>query len=232
LPRYQTKMNENKAQTNLIQKVTWKHFSCLKAGPYSQEFLSITISFIMALVLLLPSSTVAQQQAGDKKAPAKKKPRHKIQILHKAPRGRDLPDPGQPFKLFVRLKNTRSTQLVLRVLMVQDDRFRDMAFDKSYLDEYDRPTFEIDLNSPLAELQYQFLLLKPDDSILSSPPYQVSRECLPNIDVASIQMDPSVQVRERIPLLVERAAKLEKELSSYDTAIRLAQELRQLIKAE
>ena len=144
----------------------------------------------------------------------------------------DLPAPGMPFVVKVKLSNTRETERRLRAFVVRDGRITDVPPLKSYLDEYDMPTYEIQLHAPFAELSYQFVLYNPDGTFTSTPRFSVRRPCIPFVDPNTIKLESKNQGEARLESLVRLARSLESEVASYDVANKLVEELSEKFKEQ
>lgn len=137
----------------------------------------------------------------------------------------ELPAPGAAFIVKVKLTNTRETERRMRALVVRDGRVTDVPPLKAYLDEYDMPTYEVQMHAPFAELSYQFVLYNPDGTFSHTPRFTVRRPCIPFVDPDSIKLEPKNQGEARLESLVRLARSLESEVLSYDVAIKILEEL-------
>lgn len=143
----------------------------------------------------------------------------------------NLPLPGTPFTVKVKLGNTRDTERRLRAIVVRDGRLADVPPMKAaYLDEYDQPTYELQIFSPLAELSYQFVLYNPDGTFSTTPRHTVRRQCVPFIDIEKITLEPKSQGEARLDALVKLSRGLEREVAAYDTAVKLLQSMSEKFK--
>lgn len=141
-----------------------------------------------------------------------------------------LPLPGAPIIVKAKLSNTKDTERRLRALVVRDGKLSDVAPLKSYLDEYDQPTYEMQFFSPLAELSYQFVLYNPDGSFSTTPRLSVRRNCIPFIDLNKIKLEPKSQGEARLEALVKLSRGLEREISTYDVALKIIDSLNEKFK--
>jgi hypothetical protein len=139
--------------------------------------------------------------------------------------------PGTPFTVKVKLGNTRDTERRLRAIVVRDGRLADVPpLKAAYLDEYDQPTYELQIFSPLAELSYQFVLYNPDGTFSTTPRHTVRRQCIPFIDIEQITLEPKSQGEARLDALVKLSRGLEREVAAYDTAVKLLQGMSERFK--
>ncbi len=141
-----------------------------------------------------------------------------------------LPAPGTPFIVKVKLSNTRETERRMRAFVVRDGRVTDIPPLKAYLDEYDMPTYEIQMHAPFAELSYQFVLYNPDGTFTSTPRFSVRRPCIPFVDPDTIKLESKNQGEARLESLVRLARSLESEVAAYDVATKLVEDLSQKFK--
>jgi hypothetical protein len=146
-------------------------------------------------------------------------------ITHAAPRPAELPLPGQPLLLKVQLKNWEDTTRLLRTMIVQDGQLIYTASDAGYMNEYETPTYDIEIASPRASLEYQFFFEDEEGQVVKSDRYVVTRKCLIDTSLKDIDYQSEPQLNEQIPLLVRQADKLEKELISYETTLQLLGDL-------
>lgn len=178
--------------------------------------------FILAVsVALLTLCTSAHAQATkDAKAPLLP-----VQIIHTPPKADVLPYPGQPVELRVLLANTRDFRDRLRVFTVMDGSYLEIAPTKSYLNEYDQPTYDVTLISPIGEVSYFFTLQLSDGRIVSSPKYTIRRSCLPNVEAAELIDISNLEARNQLLPLLEQSNALNNDLNSLERAISLVQEI-------
>jgi hypothetical protein len=148
----------------------------------------------------------------------------KADIIHDPILASELPAPGSAMQLKVKLTNTRDTERKLQALITADGRLYELAPTKSYLDEFDQPTYEFDLYSPLAEISYQFILSNPDKSHVVSDRFQLRRSCIPRIDTSGLDLEKG-QGEERLHALVKTAEGLSREIATQETAQKLVDEL-------
>jgi hypothetical protein len=146
-------------------------------------------------------------------------------IVHSAPKSSALPLPGQPLTLTVQLKNWEDTSRLLRTVIVEDGKLLYTASNAAYFNEYEQPTYDIEIPSPKASLEYQFFFEGGGGETVKSSRYVVSRKCLLDTSLKDIDYRAESQLNDRIPLLVQQADKLEKELISYETTLDLLNDL-------
>jgi len=142
----------------------------------------------------------------------------------------NLPMPGAPFTVKARLSNTKDTERRLRAFVVRDGRVTDVSPMKAYLDEYDQPTYEIQMYAPLAELSYQFVLYNPDGSFSTSQRFSVRRPCIPFIDITKVKLEPKNQGEARLEGLIKLSRGLEREIAAYDVAVKVLEDLTERLK--
>ena len=141
-----------------------------------------------------------------------------------------LPMPGTPFIIKAVLSNTKDTERRMRAFIVRDGRVSDVAPLKAYLDENDQPTYEIQMHAPLAELSYQLVLYNPDGSFSVSRRISVRRPCVPYIDLSKIKLEPKSQGEARLETLIKLSRGLEREVSNYDVALKILEDLNERLK--
>ncbi|NDC38001.1 MAG: hypothetical protein EBZ48_08105 [Proteobacteria bacterium] len=139
-----------------------------------------------------------------------------------------LPDPGVPMVLKVRLTNTRALDRTVRAIISRDGRSVEVPLLKSYLNEKDTPTFEFQITAPLVELTYQFVASDADRPSVVSPLYAVRRPCLPRLELTDTTISaesPAEQVRE----VFRKASALGDEIEHYEHARKHLDELQKLL---
>lgn len=151
-----------------------------------------------------------------------------VSIIHEPLLVSELPAPGSPLTLRVKLTNTRDTERSLRALIVRDGRLSDSIPTKSFLDEYDQPIYEIQTYSPLMELSYQFLLTNPDGSFASTERFTLRRSCVPRFDDSGLVVE-GTQGEEKMRILIKKAEGLAREVANYDTAQKLLEQLEEAL---
>jgi hypothetical protein len=153
-----------------------------------------------------------------------------VTIVHRAIAGSDLPDPGVPMIIKFQLSNTKELERTVRALVVKDGRLIEVPLLKSYLNEKDHPTYEFQLDAPLAELDYQFVAYDGQGGAIQSDRYAIKRDCLPNVTITDLSIDPNTTPDEQLKLLFDRSVKLSDEIEQYEHAVKNLTELQKLLK--
>ena len=156
-------------------------------------------------------------------------PAKAIGILHAPPKPNDLPYPGQPLTLVATLTNTRDTNFPMRIAVSRDGRFMEVPAKEAYLDKNDRPTYEVSVPAPIAELTYQMFVAQGEGHALSSPRYAVRRACIPQVELAAGDVPKDVQGMERLRKLVNESRSLENDLAGYQQVLKLLSDLKAVI---
>jgi hypothetical protein len=175
-----------------------------------------------ALIALPATSSFAQRMPSD--------PAPHVEIFPGEVTLQNLPMPGSSFTVKVKLSNTKDIDRRLRAFVVRDGRVSDVAPTRSYLDEYDQPTYEVEFFAPLAELAYQFVLYNPDGTFSTSRRISVRRPCVPYVDLDKVKLEPKTQGEARLSTLVKLSKSLEREITAYDTTDKLLDELAEKLK--
>jgi hypothetical protein len=149
-------------------------------------------------------------------------------LVHTPPRLNDLPPPGYPLTLLVRLKNTKDTGRKVRALLVRDGQLADVALQEGRFVDSDEPQYSFSSSSPRAELVYQFVLYNSDGSFTLSERYRLRRNCAPSVDLTDASLDPSLQSDTRLQALIGKAQGLERDITRYERAVGLLEEMKQL----
>ncbi|RIL11350.1 MAG: hypothetical protein DCC75_02505 [Proteobacteria bacterium] len=101
----------------------------------------------------------------------------------------------------------------------------EVAARDAFLDEYDRPTYQIPVPAPLAELAYQFTLVNPDGSFTTSKRFSARRSCLPSVELSNPKAIESLEGTERMTALIEQAKSLENDLIGYQRVMELLESI-------
>jgi hypothetical protein len=106
----------------------------------------------------------------------------KLQFAHQPPKQEELPNPGLPLKLLVRVnKEVLVSGVSLRAIISRDGNLFEQLDIAPEVDATDKVFFKIEIPSPLVELNYQFLFSDKAGNAVGTKRYQVQRACLPNI---------------------------------------------------
>jgi len=170
--------------------------------------------FIITLTLALAIFSVQKLEA-------------QVELVHRQLTPQDLRDPGTTLPLEVRVLNSRNTELTLKAYISRDDQlFTAIDFDPEFNERYEL-IFRIPIRSPKANLWYRFVLEAGDQKI-TSPTYQVARECLP--EGPSIPSEISDQLSGLNPdQLAYTALGLEREILMYENTVNLIEDFKELL---
>lgn len=144
------------------------------------------------------------------------------------PASEDLPDPGLPMKLVVRLTNTDEFSRRMRMIANIDGQVSDIPVTTSYLNRFDHPEYSVEIFAPRHQISYQFFLeLTPGGIQIPSPRYSMKRDCLPEV----LDVDPNAKIEEqgtdKLNILNRQAASLQREIGVYDNILRVLTRLRE-----
>jgi hypothetical protein len=153
-----------------------------------------------------------------------------IEIHHKAPLGQELPAPAQMMTIGVELKNTKSTELKVRLIASRDGKLLDVAFPPGFLNEIDNPLYQLKIPAPSAFLSYQFVVHESDGSLSTSQRFVVQRACVPKLAVDVPSDIPDAVFRKEVSDLLVKAKQRERDTQNYDTALALLTDLKSLAK--
>ena len=143
-----------------------------------------------------------------------------IQFIHRPLTEKALPAPGQSLTIALELAGTREISLPVSIVAVRDGRMLPVPLSNAYRDANDKPIYEFELASPLAELTYQFLI--PGSAVgssgvpaLVSDKFTVRRPCIPAFNSSTAG---NANHSELDKLAVE-ARVLEQEIDAYTSAL-------------
>lgn len=181
----------------------------------------------LACAVLAAVSTAAAPLYAD--TPAAAKSAAKISFSHLPLPADQLPNPGELMKLEVSLVGTRDSDRNLRGYIVRDGQLTEFVLPEAKYDLRDRPMYSFEINAPLAELSYQFVLDNPDGTYAYSQRYLIRRRCWPQTDLAGTDLDPSLQDLDRLKELYGKSMLLERNNRAYDSALKILEQLQQEI---
>ncbi len=177
---------------------------------------------LVALVVAFAACIVAQRSYAQP-ADGESKP---IKILHRPLDSQSIPSIGNPMRLEVELVNTFDITSTLRLIGAKDGRFIDIAFPRGALNAVDRPTFQIDIPSPVAAMTYQFVVHQRDGSLSSSEKFTIKRDCIQNFKVAVPEDAPNTEFRREVSSLVSQAKILERDTASLEASLKLIEDIK------
>jgi hypothetical protein len=102
----------------------------------------------------------------------------------------------------------------------------DIAFPMGVLNSSDRPTYTIQLPSPVAAMTYQFITHQRSGDLTLSDKFIIKRNCVQNFKVEIPEGIPSAEYRKEMANLVANARSLERDTQNLDTAIKLLDALK------
>lgn len=181
-------------------------------------------ALVMSFICLIPAAAQAQKINPDRAKSGR------FKILHNPPRPDALPMPGEAMVLTVHLENIAETHHIIQAALYRDGKAIMSASPDAYLDEKDQASYDLRILAPQAELAYQFFFESPDGAVIESKRYFLRRKCRHDLQHDNIQWDQELSISERVPFVVQKAAKLEQEIASYTTGLQLIEELKELVK--
>lgn len=186
--------------------------------------MNVLVRHVCALTLACCLGTISCVESSVAQSTLDASGRARVDLIHDPLLATELPAPGAPFQLKVKLTNTRDTDRTLIARISLDGRLHEVTPTKVFLDEYDQPTYEIDLFAPLADISYQFLLHNPDKSTVLSDRYHMRRSCIPRVDTSGLDIEKA-RGEEKLATLIKTAEGLAREIASHETAQKLLDEL-------
>lgn len=141
-----------------------------------------------------------------------------------------LPPPGAAIKLKVQVQNVHGPQLKARAFVVRDGRLLDVALTTLELDDAENVTYSADVNAPLVDISYQFIVYNNNGPVAASPRYSARRECLPKIDLINIETPTSPSLQEKVEALIRQSKSLEVELNTFERVLQQLDQLTALTK--
>lgn len=154
-------------------------------------------------------------------------PSDNVRILHRPTRSESIPAIGNPMNITVELLNTTDIDANLRLIGSKDGRFIDITFPRGALNDLDRPTFELEMPSPVAAMSYQFVV-KPEGSksFTTSDRYILKRDCMQNFKVAVPENESNSAFRTEVSTMISQANLLERDTASLEASLKIVEELK------
>jgi len=152
-------------------------------------------------------------------------------IRHQQWQASKIPAPGLPLELSVNIAKLRQPGMRVSALIVRDGKIMNVPLSDPSLSDLDNLVYKLEVPSPLYELSYQFFLYLPDGGVKASERFRLRRECLPNIDIASIKLESDdAQKIDRVKALVGLSDRLEGDLQRYEEALKLLNHTKQMLE--
>jgi len=190
----------------------------MKISAYT--FITALFSTFVASFVMAADPTAPTGVAGITLQPA---------LVHTAPKSSELPFPGKPLNLTVRIENSRSFDLRIRALVVRDGVLQDVPVGNPMYDKSDKVIYSGTIPSPLESLSYQFILYGADGKVSSTSRYSISRSCIPDVSLTSLEVDP-LQGTNPIETNINRAEGLKRDIQEYEEAVALIDALQGALK--
>jgi hypothetical protein len=149
-----------------------------------------------------------------------------IEVIHTPAGSPDIPPVGSLMKINLSLTNTIDIETKIRLVGTKDGRFIDIAFPRGALDRSDRPSFSVEIPSPVAMMSYQFVVHQKDGSLTSSRKFTIRRRCLQTFSV-NIQDDKrTTAFRQEVASLIAQSHMLERDNKSLETSLKVLEEIK------
>lgn len=159
-------------------------------------------------------------------ATAQEQTNRPILLRHQPTETHQLPSAGTLMPIAVQLENSSDVDIKIRLVGSRDGRFMDIAFPMGVLNSSDRPTYTIQLPSPVAAMTYQFITHQRSGDLTLSDKFIIKRNCVQNFKVEIPEGIPSAEYRKEMANLVANARSLERDTQNLDTAIKLLDALK------
>jgi hypothetical protein len=180
--------------------------------------ISQALAGLLAVVALSLPCTGHAQPTDDSEPP--------IRVIHRPLASGAIPQIGSPMDIQVELVNTFDIDSKIRLVGAKDGRFIDIAFPRGALNAMDRPTFHIEIPSPVAAMTYQFIVHQRDGSLSSSERFSVKRECIQNFKIAIPENAPNSDFKREVSSLIAQAKILERDTTSLEASLKLIEDIK------
>ena len=151
---------------------------CIKQGALELSRHVIFHSLVVITVLAITYTTMQSSLAQNDSVTTPSDPNRSIpniEIIHRPFESSAIPAVGTLMRLSVELANTYDIETKVRLVGSKDNRFIDIAFPRGALNNLDRPTFSVEIPSPIAAMTYQFIVHQRDGSLTSSRKFLLKR---------------------------------------------------------
>lgn len=172
------------------------------------------LTTILSLLIFLPMLASAQANGSG------------VSISHVPLKAEQLPFPGAPLKISVALENSKNSQYTLKGFFTRDGKILEQSLEEFAMNDNGQITYSTTIHAPLAELNYQFVLLDRTTPLAHSKRYAMRRSCIPNIQSASGEISKNPVMKEKIKNLQMQATSIQDEVLNYESAIRMLEELK------
>jgi hypothetical protein len=152
-----------------------------------------------------------------------------IQLVHSPLDARDLPTPGDFITMSVEVRNSRETNLKVRLAASRDGKLLDIGLPPGAFNESDIPVYRVQLPAPAAVMTYQFVVQDKDGGFTVSDRFVLRRSCIPTyrFEVPANAVDAAF--KQEVGTLMSKAKSLEATTQHYENALRLIDDLRGLL---
>ncbi len=176
------------------------------------------LTIFAIIVVLSADSALAQNKESAKN----------INVLHTPIKATELPFPGGDLLISATLENTRNSQLVLKGFFVKDGKVVEQNLEDFSTNDREQLVYATKIPAPLAELNYQFVLLDKGQVIATTKRFSVRRNCIPNIAGMKLGMPEDSNMKDRVKVLQLQATSIQEEVQNYEKSITLLEELKSL----
>lgn len=167
--------------------------------------------------------SVAQAQTAEPPAAA-------IQLAHTPPDPAQLPAPGLPITLTVRINNSKRLDLPIKAMIVRDGRLMVAPLPTPTYNTREEPVYTLQTFAPQAEINYRFVITTPEGNSLSTKSFLLRRSCLPSIEAADFESSEELQGTQRLEALIRHSKNLERDITAYQEALKLIAELKEITR--
>lgn len=152
-----------------------------------------------------------------------------VQLVHQQPDSRSLPAPSFMIPLTLEVRNTRATDLRIRVVASRDGRIMDIGMPQGNLNQADNPVYQIEVAAPTYVLSYQFIIQDKAGNVTTSKRYVVRRPCIQNYKVDVPKDASDAEFKQNVGELISKAKILETTTANYETSLKLLEQLKTLV---
>jgi hypothetical protein len=153
-------------------------------------------------------------------------PTKPVQVMHRPLEGNAIPQATLPMNIVAELKNSRQTDVTIRVVGSKDGRLIDIVMPKGELNTVDNAEYSLTIPAPVAVMSYQFVIHQPDGSVTTTKRFSIKRPCIQTFSVDEFKGDPDAEFKQKLGALVSELKTLESNTASYDEAFKILAEIK------
>lgn len=154
-----------------------------------------------------------------------------LQIVHYPPSEDELPLPGAPVSLSMRIAGGDRSERRVRLFVVIDGQLIDLPMLKIETDPHDNINYMTTVHAPISEMSYQWVAYSLDGSAVVSDRYTLGRSCISKPTFTELHLDENLSIPEKIEALVNQLAGMDDDIRTYDEVLKVLETLQKFVKS-